>query len=47
MNSPKFRLFFRLFSPFSVKNQEKASLIHEKQALTAKKEERHPKNRKF
>lgn len=37
MKSPKFRLFFRPFSPFSVKNQEKASLIHKKQALTAKK----------
>lgn len=43
MNSPKFRLFFRPFSPFSVKNQEKASLIHKKQALTTKKEKRHPK----
>lgn len=48
MTSPKFRLFFRLFSPFSVKNQEKASLIHKKQTSTAKKEGKTPqKNRKF
>ena len=42
-----FACFFVHF-PFSrKKNQEKVSIIHKKQALTAKKEGKTPKNRKF